>query len=251
MELFHVIDGRIRDPRPGDIAKAVRNYKKIWRGLGPEIERWDCPTIPYVALGNDDAFIGVAGIYLDQAALWSGNIPDFFTLFFLPSAGVSQDFRYKLTADCTDCHWLAMLDDAKINDCIQALTDYLAGNRHWIEDYPWVPEIQVPEVVDESVTHPTTDSFKSGNREGVIYLLRSGTWYKIGKTVDPKSRYGQLDIQLPEKAEKMHEISTSNIDTLERHWHKYFKDKRANGEWFQLTDEDVREFMSYNRVDIK
>jgi|GEM_PF-4794673 len=87
--------------------------------------------------------------------------------------------------------------------------------------------------------------------EGVIYLLRMGKHYKIGKTTNPAQRYSQLKIQLPEKAIVVHEIKTNNIDWLERHWHNVFGAKRTNGEWFLLDGKDVTEFLSCSRLDVE
>jgi hypothetical protein len=80
---------------------------------------------------------------------------------------------------------------------------------------------------------------------GVVYLLQSGGYYKIGKSTKPDDRYARLAIQLPEPVKVVHEIETNDVDFLERHWHRHFHDKRLNGEWFALTDEDVEEFCKY------
>jgi hypothetical protein len=80
------------------------------------------------------------------------------------------------------------------------------------------------------------------DRNGVVYLLHCGKRYKIGKTVNGKRRYGQLKLQLPEKADLVHEIRTNDIDYCERHWHRHFAEQRLNGEWFILNDDDISEF---------
>ncbi len=89
------------------------------------------------------------------------------------------------------------------------------------------------------------------SRAGVVYLIRCGAFYKIGKTKNPGSRYGQLKIQLPQKPEVIHEISTNNIDVVEKHWHRHFHGSRENGEWFSLTEEDVAEFVRYKRFEVE
>ena len=63
------------------------------------------------------------------------------------------------------------------------------------------------------------------------------------KIYEPRLRYAQLKIQLPEKTELIHKILTNNIDYVEKHWHKWFASKRANGEWFGLDREDVAELV--------
>jgi len=75
-----------------------------------------------------------------------------------------------------------------------------------------------------------------------VYLLKSGRHYKIGKTKKFDKRIGQLKIQLPEKVEVVHKIPTRDEHQEEQHWHRKFAHKRKNGEWFELSDQDVREF---------
>ena len=86
------------------------------------------------------------------------------------------------------------------------------------------------------------------DRKGVVYLLRSGKYFKIGKSVNAERRYGELRIQLPEKPVLVHEILTNDVDYCERHWHKRFASQRANGEWFSLSEEDVTEFSRCKRM---
>jgi hypothetical protein len=88
-------------------------------------------------------------------------------------------------------------------------------------------------------------------RGGVVYLLKCGVFFKIGKSISPKQRYYQLKIQLPEKCELVHEIKTNDINYTEKHWHRRFAARRANGEWFKLKEEDVDEFLQCRRLDVR
>jgi hypothetical protein len=108
------------------------------------------------------------------------------------------------------------------------------------------PATQSPQA-EASVSPP---SQIEQDRSGVVYLLRVGEFYKIGKSITPEKRYAQLRIQLPQKPELIHEIYTNNVDYVEKHWHKRFAEMRANGEWFSLSDADVAEFTRCKRMEI-
>ncbi len=81
-------------------------------------------------------------------------------------------------------------------------------------------------------------------RQEVVYLLKAGPYYKIGKAKDLDQRVKQIKLQLPYPVETLHSIKTDDSMGIESYWHKRFACKRVNGEWFLLTDDDVATFVS-------
>lgn len=106
------------------------------------------------------------------------------------------------------------------------------------------PVMQEP--ISRDATGPTGENTR--NIEGVVYLLKAGNHYKIGKTISFERRYKEIKLQLPFKAEEVHRIRTNNINRLESHWHRHFHKKRKNGEWFELHEVDLVEFTSVQEV---
>jgi Meiotically Up-regulated Gene 113 (MUG113) protein len=77
---------------------------------------------------------------------------------------------------------------------------------------------------------------------GFVYLLKSGRYYKVGKSNAAGRRERELAIQLPEKANTVHVIKTDDPTGIEAYWHRRFDGRRKNGEWFELDGADVRAF---------
>jgi hypothetical protein len=77
---------------------------------------------------------------------------------------------------------------------------------------------------------------------GVVYLMKSGRFFKIGHTNAVGRREREIALQLPQKIKVIHEIRTDDPLGIEDYWHRRFAARRANGEWFDLTADDVVTF---------
>jgi len=89
-----------------------------------------------------------------------------------------------------------------------------------------------------------SEQIKDGPEIRFVYLVHDGTGaYKIGYTKDLSKRiWGQIQPAYPRRLELIHAIETEYAEALEAYWHSRFADKRLNGEWFALTEEDVECF---------
>jgi hypothetical protein len=97
---------------------------------------------------------------------------------------------------------------------------------------------------EEIVEKQSLNSRKT--KEGYVYLgilkIDTKKRYKIGKTNLVERRNNELSLQLPAKMELVHSIKTDDMSGIESYWHKRFADKRTNGEWFDLSGDEVRAF---------
>ena len=91
-------------------------------------------------------------------------------------------------------------------------------------------------------SEPSADATINSGDDGFVYLIKSGRFYKIGRSNSAGRREYELAIQLPEKAVTVHTIRTDDPIGIEQYWHNRFDSRRKNGEWFALDAADVSAF---------
>jgi hypothetical protein len=104
----------------------------------------------------------------------------------------------------------------------------------------------VAEIVRPHVDMAQTEQrySRQGGEEsfGFVYLMRSGGYYKIGRSNWTEKRAYEVQLQLPEELKLVHKIKTDDPIGIEAYWHQRFAGKRKRGEWFALSTEDIRAF---------
>ncbi|WP_022947329.1 GIY-YIG nuclease family protein [Methylohalobius crimeensis] len=123
------------------------------------------------------------------------------------------------------------------SEVASALLTWCEGNPGW-ED---VEAICAP-LAERPEEESGADEIEEEPEYGFVYLLKSGKYFKIGRSNSPGRRIYELSIQLPERVKTVHTIKTDDPAGIEQYWHRRFADRRKNGEWFELRREDVSAF---------
>ena len=76
-------------------------------------------------------------------------------------------------------------------------------------------------------------------KAGFVYVLQADSYYKIGLSTNVEKRVKQLSTLPPFDVTLIHKIETGDMHQLESELHERFAEKRANGEWFVLSNEDL------------
>jgi hypothetical protein len=98
------------------------------------------------------------------------------------------------------------------------------------------------EVCDTSKEKIEYDSGDTETQMGFVYLMKSGRYYKIGRSTCVEKRNYEIGIKLPEELKVMHKIKTDDPIGIEAYWHNRFQEKRKGGEWFDLSSSDIKAF---------
>lgn len=97
------------------------------------------------------------------------------------------------------------------------------------------------------VENPVKGPAQPQERKGWIYVVQgSENLYKIGLTVrEPNKRLAEFTPKLPFETKLILTIKSNNVVALERNLHLHFANQRVNGEWFELSAQDIEWLRRY------
>lgn len=145
--------------------------------------------------------------------------------------------RYQDTVSFDDVAKAAGITDEFCEMLMDELTDagYIGDGKLTGRSLIYAPPI--PSARGEQYTAKAP---QKSSVNGYVYLLKADTGhYKIGRTKNPKDRIKTFSVKLPFRVEYDCLIKSDEYITLEAELHATFADKRIEGEWFALTDDDV------------
>lgn len=116
---------------------------------------------------------------------------------------------------------------------IEHVRQFAAENAEYSDVLPLLPKAT-------AATH--NDDADEELIAGSVYLIKLGKHYKVGHTTSVPRRHRQISLELPEKPDIIHVITTDDPAGIEAYWHNRFGAKRTNGEWFALSIDEVRAF---------
>jgi hypothetical protein len=88
------------------------------------------------------------------------------------------------------------------------------------------------------------------NRNGFVYLIKSGHFYKIGCTINIERRMADFSpVLLPFPLILIHSIKCSDRFYAESYLHKQYASCRMNGEWFKLNQKQVKMICSILEIE--
>jgi hypothetical protein len=113
------------------------------------------------------------------------------------------------------------------------------------------------EVISTSLGCDITDlveAVRETRWRGWVYLIQSSIGIKIGKSKDPNTRLKSIPFNYPHiegQFTLIHQILTNDTRMFERDLHQRYKESRIEGEWYDLTEDDIAVLKSVRRYHYK
>ena len=82
------------------------------------------------------------------------------------------------------------------------------------------------------------------SQNGYVYILHINGYYKIGRTTNSEKRFGEYT-KLMEQPETICCVYVEKYKQVEKKLHMMFKNKNTNGEWFNLSNDELSKAINY------
>lgn len=117
-----------------------------------------------------------------------------------------------------------------------ALEEYLKLNTDTIEE---LREEALQEREERLAANRSQPIVKTVDRSGYVYLIEQNGLHKIGITKNLKNRMTAMKTSSGHPIDLIWSMHYPAMDELEHALHVRYESKRTQGEWFNLTPEDV------------
>lgn len=172
-----------------------------------------------------------------------------------------MESNFKVNRKTIECYWPHHMEDAnamylihnngyyltkeelqefvlKLNNAIECYDSFGIGEFN--SQIKKEREDQIQQAYNQY--HETNNNTKltRKNMTGSVYFITyDNKYYKIGKAKQLKDRLKVFSVEMPGNIEVFHVINSEDMWLTEKLFHDYYADKRVNGEWFNLSVEDL------------
>jgi hypothetical protein len=123
--------------------------------------------------------------------------------------------------------------------CLEKMTAVIDSPFLHPRSRQWIVNRAFPFFLEKQHKQEKRKAKKRIPKAGFVYVLQADSYYKIGLSTNVEKRVKQLSTLPPFDVALIHKIETEDMHQLESELHERFAEKRANGEWFELSEEDL------------
>lgn len=109
------------------------------------------------------------------------------------------------------------------------------------------PDLDAFTFANRTLAPDVTRRLSTTRTPGYVYLIQSQYGFKIGKTINIKTRTRLFNVKLPFPIKVEHYAWFDNYSEAERMLHNTFREKRLEGEWFNLTPADIAHLKTFGK----
>lgn len=196
---------------------------------------------------KDFAYYGARGIRVCEA--WESFEVFFHDMGEMPPGSQLDRIDNNGNYEPGNCRWASRIEQArnkrsnhKLSLHGETLTIAEWSERTGINFQTISSRVATGWTVEEALSPTRRRSKRDGmnGSSGFLYVVRSGDYFKIGRTSNLTRRLAALRRQFPNEMSVIYTQCVADMVQSERTLHTIFGERRIHGEWFELTDADVQ-----------